>query len=277
MTKKDILTHITAYKLQEIAAAKAAHPYKDMLQAAKAAPPPRGFYAALHRQHIVNKAANKGGDKKPALIAEIKKSSPSKGLIRADFDPPQLARAYAEGGATCLSVLTDTPSFGGTLADLRAVRAACALPILRKDFMFDVYQIAEARYWGADAILLIMAAISDHQARQLADAAAQLALDVVFEIHTIEELHRARPFKPALLGINNRNLTNFTTDLQVTKQLLPHAPAGALLISESGIATHADVQQLMGAGVAAFLVGESLMRQADLCRATQQLLGLKPV
>ena len=265
MTQKNILAHITAYKLEEIAAAKSARPYADIVQAAKTAKPPRGFYDALQGQRQIEK---------PALIAEIKKASPSKGLIRADFNPAQLARAYAEGGATCLSVLTDAPSFCGKLEDLRTAHEACSLPILRKDFMFDIYQVAEARCWGADAILLIMAAISDTQARELADAAAQLDMDVVFEIHNIEELNRARALKPALLGINNRNLASFETDLQVTHQLSRQVPPETLLISESGIATPDDIRKLMADGVAAFLVGESLMRQNDVRLATQQLLNL---
>ncbi len=258
-----MLAKITAYKLQEIADAKARRPYREMLATAKDNTPVRGFRAALE----TTRAA-----RRPALIAEIKKASPSKGLIRADFNPAALAQAYAEGGASCLSVLTDVPSFQGAPEYLIDARAACTLPVLRKDFMYDVYQVAEARSWGADAILIIMAVVSDAQAGELADAAAEFGMDALFEIHNGEELERALPLKPTLLGINNRNLKTFETKLDTTRKLLPHIPDGVLLVSESGIATNADVQTLMEDGVTAFLVGESLMRQEDVTTATRNLL-----
>ena len=261
----DILARITAYKLEEIAAAKQTAPLAALRNEAQNAPPVRGFANALTRIAAQNK---------PALIAEIKKASPSKGLIRADFDPPVLARAYEHGGAACLSVLTDAPSFQGAPEFLSAARAATALPVLRKDFMYDPYQVVEARAWGADAILIIMAAVTDAQATELADAAAEWNMDVLYEVHNEEEMARLHALSPRLVGINNRDLHSFETSLDTTRTLRTSAPAGAFLISESGIGGHSDIAGLMADGVSGFLVGESLMRQKDVTAATRTLLGI---
>ncbi|MGQ0677410.1 MAG: indole-3-glycerol phosphate synthase TrpC [Rhodospirillales bacterium] len=265
MTGTDALDRICADKRAEVAKRKQAVPEADLRERAASAPGPRGFARALAD------AVARGGY---GLIAEIKKASPSRGLIRADFSPADLARAYARGGAACLSVLTDTPYFQGADAHLAEARAACALPVLRKDFMLDPWQVVESRALGADCILFIMAAVDYATARALIDEAAALGMDALAEVHDAAELERALQLPAKLIGVNNRDLKTFKTDLAATEALAPRVPEDRVLVAESGLSTPADLARMARAGARCFLVGEALMRQADVAAATRALLAL---
>jgi indole-3-glycerol phosphate synthase len=260
----DALARICADKRAELALRRERRPLADLERALDDAPPLRGFARAIEHRAAAGELA---------LIAEIKKASPSRGRIRADFDPPSLARAYARAGATCLSVLTDRPWFQGDDAHLVAARAAVDLPVLRKDFTLDPYQVLESRVLGADCILLIMAALDDRTAARLVSLARELGLDVLVEVHDAEELDRALALEARLVGINNRNLKTLEVDLRTTLELAPYVPADRVVIAESGLASHHDLLRARAAGARAFLVGESLMREPDVEAATRRLLG----
>ncbi|SEK34348.1 indole-3-glycerol phosphate synthase TrpC [Roseovarius nanhaiticus] len=263
MTTPTILEKIKAYKLEEVAATKADVPLEEMEDRARAAPPVRPFHEALLN------AANGGY----GLIAEIKKASPSKGLIREDFDPAALAAAYAEGGAACLSVLTDTPSFQGAKEYLTQAREACELPVLRKDFMYDTYQVVEARSLGADCILIIMASVTDAEAAALEQAASDWGMDAIIEVHNAEELKRAEALTSPLIGINNRDLNTFETTLDTTRTLARYVPEDRLIICESALETPEDLADIARYGARCFLIGETLMRADDVASATRHILA----
>lgn len=260
----DVLKHILARKAVEVAEKSATRPLHTLRVALEGVPLPRGFQAALEQRIAAGK---------PAVIAEIKKASPSKGLLRAEFDVPSIAKSYAAGGATCLSVLTDTPHFQGRDDYLAEARAVCALPALRKDFIIDPWQVYESRLLGADAILLIVAALGDAMLVDLTALAADLGMDALVEVHDAEELERALAVGAPLIGVNNRDLRTFHTDLQITLDLLPRIPAGCLLVTESGIASRDDVARLRTAGVHTFLIGETFMRAADPGAELRELFG----
>jgi indole-3-glycerol phosphate synthase len=260
----NFLTTIEAYKRDEIEQAKRDRPPAELMRDAEAAPAPRGFVAAITERLAA-------GDY--ALIAELKKASPSKGLIRPDFDPPRLAEDYAAGGAACLSVLTDVPSFQGSPDYVAAARAATTLPVLRKDFMYDPYQVVQARAWHADCVLITLALVDDATAKEIEDVALSLGMDALIEVHNEPELHRALGMRSRLVGINNKDLRTFETDLGASERLAGLIPADRVVVSESGLATPADLARMSKAGIGTFLIGESLMRQPDLRAATRELLA----
>ena len=259
-----ILERIATYKREEVAAAKKERPLKALMADAHDASAPRGFRAALEKARA---------DNRPGLIAEIKQASPSKGVIRADFDPEVLARDYERGGATCLSVLTDTPSFQGAPDDLMAARQATRLPVLRKDFMLEPYQVVQSRALGADCILVIMAMVTDSMAAKLVEAAKEWGMDSLVEVHNEKDLERALHLEADLIGINNRNLTTFVTDIGTAIRLKPRVPAGRHVVAESGLSTSEDLKRLAVAGITSYLIGESLMRAEDVEAATHELLS----
>lgn len=259
-----VLETIAAYKRDEVAAAKQARPLRVLMQDARDAPAPRGFRSALEAAAAA---------KRPGLIAEIKKASPSKGVIRADFDPEVLARDYEQGGATCLSVLTDTPSFQGAPDDLMAARQATSLPVLRKDFMLDPYQIVQSRALGADCILVIIAMLDDAMAAKLLSAAREWGMDALVEVHDEQELERALALDAVFIGINNRDLKTFATDIGTAVRLKPLVPADKHVVAESGLSTPDDLMRLAAAGISSYLIGESLMRADDVEAATDALIS----
>ena len=260
----NVLEKIAAYKREEVAAAKAAQSVSALMRAAREASPPRGFCAALKQAAAI---------KRPALIAEIKKASPSKGLIRENFNPEAAARAYAAGGATCLSVLTDAPSFQGSPHDLISARAAVSLPVLRKEFMIDAYQVVQSRAMGADCILVILAMVDDVSARSLVAAARDWGMDAMIEVHDEAQIRRAVDLKADIIGINNRDLETFVTTLDTAIRLKPLIPPGHIVVAESGLSTPADLRRLASVGIGAYLIGEALMRQDDVEAATRDIIS----
>jgi len=259
-----ILEKIAAYKREEVAAAKRTRPLRALMEAARNAPGPRGFRAALERAKA---------DERPGLIAEIKKASPSAGLIRADFDPQSLARAYERGGAACLSVLTDAPSFQGDLDHLKRAHDATRLPVLRKDFMLDPYQVVQARALGADCVLVILAMVDDATAGALVETAGEWEMDVLLEVHDEAEVRRAIGLDATLIGINNRDLKTFVTDIATSIRLKPRIPSGCHVVAESGLSKTDDLERLAAAGISSYLIGETLMRAPDVEAATRALLS----